>query len=126
MLRRLLPLRYRDKAAVHHSNEHSTEHPKRVEKKLAPQSSRRQYWADFLQEVPKAKERKTVLEWLQSSASTGPDIDDVVKDLQRSAERGEILAHGWLHTRGAIKQHKRLIASSDALPPDSKELAGRT
>ncbi len=73
---------------------------------------------------PKARERKTILEWLQRNASTGPDIDDVVKELQHSAERGEILAHGWLHTRGAIKQHKRLVASSNALEPNSIDLAG--
>ncbi|CAK7265634.1 Nucleoporin nup84 [Sporothrix epigloea] len=125
LLRRLLPLRYREKAvssSVSASAPSSSTKPIRRAADRPPQS-RREYWADFVLSEPKARERKTILEWLQSSANTGaPDIDEVVQGLQRNAERGEILAHGWLHTRGAIKQHKRLMAISDPLDPNSPEV----
>jgi len=114
LLRRILPLRYRDKAG----------HPQPNRRPEAPPQSRREYWADFMAAEPKAREKKAVLEWLQRNASKGPPIDQVVQDLERRADRGEILAHGWLHTRGALKQHKRLIASSDPLAPNSRELDG--
>jgi nuclear pore complex protein Nup107 len=111
LLRRLLPLRYRDNDGP------------RVAKSIEIQpQSRREYWTDFVQSEPKAREKKTILEWLQRNASKGPDIDELVQDLQRSADRGDIVAHGWLHTRGAIKQHKRLVASAGPLPPSSEEL----
>ncbi|TPX17389.1 uncharacterized protein E0L32_003032 [Thyridium curvatum] len=112
LLRRLLPLRYRDKSAGSTSKRASSKVP----------HTRREYWLDFLESEPKAKEHKTILEWLQNNASKGPEIDELVKDLQRNAERGELLTHGWLHTRGAIKQHKRLVAASDALDPRSPDL----
>ena len=121
LLRRLLPLRYREKNAAGPA---ASAGPLRRPSADKPPQSRREYWADFVLTEPKARERKTILEWLQSSASSsGPDIDEIVQDLQRNAERGEILAHGWLHTRGAIKQHKRLLATSEALDPDSRDVA---
>ncbi|CAK7231152.1 Nucleoporin nup84 [Sporothrix bragantina] len=123
LLRRLLPLRYREKAASSTSASASSANPIRRAAADRPPQSRREYWADFVLSEPKARERKTILEWLQSSAnSSGPDIDEVVQELQRNAERGEILAHGWLHTRGAIKQHKRLLATSEPLDPNSPDV----
>ncbi|KAL1903431.1 Nucleoporin nup84 [Sporothrix stenoceras] len=122
LMRRLLPLRYRDKSATTSSTATGAGSIRRPGSDRPPQS-RREYWADFVLSEPKARERKTILEWLQSSASSsGPDIDEVVQELQQNAERGEILAHGWLHTRGAIKQHKRLLANSEPLDPDSPDV----
>ncbi|CAK7209624.1 Nucleoporin nup84 [Sporothrix curviconia] len=128
LLRRLLPLRYREKVAPTAAAAASAAaNPIRRGVAAAaadrPPQSRREYWADFVLSEPKARERKTILEWLQSSAnSSAPDIDEVVQELQRNAERGEILAHGWLHTRGAIKQHKRLVATSEPLDPNSPDV----
>ncbi|CAK7564793.1 MAG: Nucleoporin nup84 [Sporothrix epigloea] len=125
LLRRLLPLRYREKA-VSSSNSASAPFSSTTPIRRAadrPPQSRREYWADFVLSEPKARERKTILEWLQSSANNSePEIDEIVQGLQRNAERGEILAHGWLHTRGAIKQHKRLMAISEPLDPNSPEV----
>ncbi|CAK7203308.1 Nucleoporin nup84 [Sporothrix eucalyptigena] len=125
LFRRLLPLRYRDKTATASGSAASGSgfQPIRRAGLGRPPQSRREYWADFVLSEPKARERKTILEWLQSSAnSSSPDIDEVVQELQCNAERGEILAHGWLHTRGAIKQHKRLVATSEPLDPNSPDV----
>ncbi|EFX05864.1 nuclear pore complex protein [Grosmannia clavigera kw1407] len=121
LLRRLLPLRYRDRIAAAAA---AATAPTPTTTAGRPPQTRREYWADFVLSEPKARERKTVLEWLQSSASSSRrPIEETVQDLQHSAERGEIVAHGWLHTRGAIKQHKRLVAASEPLDPASPDLA---
>ncbi|ERT00268.1 hypothetical protein HMPREF1624_03639 [Sporothrix schenckii ATCC 58251] len=126
LLRRLLPLRYRDRSAAAATATGPGSAGASIRRSGGadkPPQSRREYWADFVLSEPKARERKTILEWLQSSASSsGPEIDEVVQELQRNAERGEILAHGWLHTRGAIKQHKRLLATSEPLDPNSPDV----
>ncbi|KAK3301170.1 nuclear pore protein 84/107 [Chaetomium fimeti] len=95
LLRRILPLRYGDQTASQLGN------PDDVSTR-----SRRQWWDEFMVSDSVARERKIVLEWLQSSASYGPPIDEVVSELQQNAERGDILAHGWLHTRHKIKLQK--------------------
>ncbi|THV48960.1 hypothetical protein BGAL_0218g00020 [Botrytis galanthina] len=70
-------------------------------------SSEREAWDHFLQTDNLALERKTVLRWLQDTAEeSGEEIDVLVQDLQQNAERGDIIAHGWLHTRAAIKLQK--------------------
>jgi len=112
LLRRLLPLRYRGKATASQLSEGADK----------PPQSRREYWAEFLLSDPKARERKTVLEWLQRNADAGPAIDDLVQEHVHNANRGDIVAHGWIHTHGEIKMHKRLVASSEPLPPDASEL----
>lgn len=106
LLRRILPLRYRDSVASQ---------PKTVDD--ASTKTRRQWWNEFLVSDSVARERKIVLEWLQSSASYGPPIDEVVSDLQQSAERGDILAHGWLHTRHKIKLQKSVNGYQGVLDP---------
>ncbi|KAK3330248.1 nuclear pore protein 84/107 [Apodospora peruviana] len=106
LLRRMLPLRYRDTAAK----------PKKIESR-SPRQSRRQWWDDFLLSDSIARERKVILEWLQNSASQGPPIDEVVSELQQSAERGDILAHGWLHTRHKIKLQKSVNGYQGVLDP---------
>ena len=113
LLRRVLPLRYRDKASPAH-NAVSTD---------APLRTRKQYWEEFILSDSQARERKIVLEWLQTSANQGPSIDDVVRDLQQNADRGDILAHGWLHTRHKIKLQKSVNAYQGVLDPKDPSLA---
>nr|AEL00685.1 Nup84p [Thermochaetoides thermophila] len=105
LLRRILPLRYHD-ATQNQKKEHD-----------GSTKSRRQWWNEFMVSDSVARERKVVLEWLQNSASYGPPIDEVVSDLQHNAERGDILAHGWLHTRHKIKLQKSVNAYQGVLDP---------
>ncbi|KAH8808390.1 107-domain-containing protein [Xylogone sp. PMI_703] len=80
-------------------------------------SSEREVWESFLESDKLAVERKTVLRWLQDTADdSGEDIDVLVQELQQNAERGDIVAHGWLHTKAAIKNRKRM-----AIWPDNQD-----
>jgi nuclear pore complex protein Nup107 len=99
LLRRLLPIRYPDSSPTS-SAARPAQHPYGTNR----------LWRDFLQTEPTAVERTAVLEWLQDNAAYRPDIDDIVRDLQQNADRGDIIAHGWLHTRSAIKLRKSLQA----------------
>ncbi|KAK3310350.1 nuclear pore protein 84/107 [Chaetomium strumarium] len=112
LLRRILPLRYRD-ASV--SQQKMTDG--------ASTRTRRQWWNEFMVSDSVARERKIVLEWLQSSASYGPPIDEVVSELQQSAERGDIVAHGWLHTRHKIKLQKSVNGYQGVLDPNDATAA---
>lgn len=94
LLRRVLPLRYPDQLEAS------------PYARLKIGGSRRNLLHDFLQKDPLAQERCAVLQWLQGNASSGPDIDELTRDLQQNADRGDIIAHGWLHTRSAIKLRK--------------------
>jgi len=114
LLRRILPLRYRDSPTNSRGKPLSD----------GPHRSRSQYWDDFILSDSIAKERKIVLEWLQASASYGPPIDDVVSELQQNADRGDILVHGWLHTRHKIKLQKSVNAYQGVLDPEDPGLAG--
>lgn len=68
-------------------------------------------WEAFLSNDTLGLERCAVLQWLKDTANeSGEDISDLVQDLQQNAERGDITAHGWLHTKEAIKKQKRLHA----------------
>jgi len=110
LLRRMLPLRYRD--------------PQQLKKlEDPPPQSRQRWWNDFLVSDSLARERKVVLEWLQTSASHGPPIDEVVSELQQNAERGDILAHGWLHTRHKIKLQKSVNGYQGVLDPNDAAAA---
>lgn len=111
LLARLLPLRHPDPTA-------------QPSKSNPTPRSRREYWEEFVLSDSTAQERKAVLEWLQSTASTGPDINDIVHEFQHKADRGDLLAHGWLHTREAIKLHKSVNAISHVLEPNSSSMAG--
>ncbi|KHJ35159.1 putative nuclear pore complex protein [Erysiphe necator] len=85
--------------------------------------SKKELYDHFLATEELALERKTVLQWLKDTAEeSGEDIDVLVEDLQQNAERGDIIAHGWLHTKAAIKDHKRRTASSHALDPKAQNV----
>lgn len=76
-------------------------------------SSEGEVWDSFLNTDNIALERKTVLQWLQDCAEeSGEDIDVLVQDLQQNADRGDIIAHGWLHTKEALKHQKLLPAAN--------------
>lgn len=111
LLTRLLPLRHRDPTFKPPSSNAS---PK----------SRKEYWDDFILSDTVAQERQAVVQWLQSSANAGPDIDEVVQDFQQKADRGDILAHGWLHTRSKIKLHKSVNAIPGVLEPNAANARG--
>ena len=86
-------------------------------------STNREVWEDFLDNDGLAFERTTVLQWLKDTAEdTGEDIDVLVHDLQQNAERGDIIAHGWIHTKAAMKNQKRLHTWTQALDPSSAEV----
>lgn len=106
LLRRMLPLEY---------GQDETSQLKRHTKPST--QSRNQWFNDFMLSDSLAREQKVVLEWLQSSASQGPPVDDIVSHLQESAERGDILAHGWLHTRTKIKLQKSVNGYQGPLDP---------
>ncbi len=86
-------------------------------------SSESQVYDNFLETNSKAKEREIVLRWLKETADeSGEDIDDLVRDLQQNAERGDIIAHGWLHTKAAIKNQKRINSWPHPLDPSSQDV----
>jgi len=86
-------------------------------------STEREIWDDFLESNGLALERKTVLQWLKDTAQeSGEEIDDLVQDLQQNAERGDIIAHGWLHTKAEIKHQKRMHTWPQSLDSSSAEV----
>ncbi|KAM3526753.1 hypothetical protein NHJ13051_003279 [Beauveria bassiana] len=78
---------------------------------------------DFLRRNPVAQERHAVLQWLQTNAAAGPDIDTMVEDLQKNADRGDVIAHGWLHTRSKIKLRKSMTGWSKLLECQTPSIA---
>lgn len=94
-----------------------------VSKPIHPYASERELWNSFLETDDLALERKTVIQWLKDTADeSGEDIDVLVQDLQQNAERGDIIAHGWLHTKSAIKNQKRIRSWPQPLDPASPDL----
>lgn len=111
MLRRLLPLRYSGRNTL-----------KPMRHGISRFQSASDLWDEFLQSDPIAQERKAILECLQTSADEArTDIDDLVRDYQKQAERGDIIAHGWLHTRSAIKVQKNINSWTGPLDPTSAD-----
>jgi nuclear pore complex protein Nup107 len=112
LLRRLLPLRYPDRKVAQ---------PKRREPSRFQTGA--ELWEEFVQSDTVAQERKAILEVLQkTSDDTQPEIDDMVRELQENADRGEIIAYGWLHTRHAIKMQKNVNGWSGPLDPNSTDV----
>lgn len=114
LLRRLVNLRFAAPSPDGSSPPPPTQTP------IHKYSSENTVWNNFLKTDELALERKTVLQWLKDTADdSGEDIDILVQDLQQNADRGDIIAHGWLHTKQAIKNQKRLQSWSKAVDPDS-------
>jgi nuclear pore complex protein Nup107 len=114
LLRRLVQLRFP-------SAKPTTSTPTR--KSIHQYSTERNIWEDFLETNELALERRTVLQWLESTANDArEDINDLVQELQRNADRGEITAHGWIHTKAAIKKLKIHNSSSGPLDLAQKSL----
>jgi nuclear pore complex protein Nup107 len=85
-------------------------------------STERDVWENFLETDELALERRTVLQWLKATAEeTSEDIDDLVHDLQQNADRGDIIGHGWIHTKAAIKKWKA-TRGPQPLDPASLEI----
>lgn len=111
MLRRLLPLRYANRNAI-----------KPGRQDLTRFQTTSELWEDFLQTDATAQERKAILECLQTSANESREnIDELVRENQQRAERGDIIAHGWLHTRSAIKMQKSVNGWSGTLDPNTSD-----
>ncbi|KUJ20234.1 uncharacterized protein LY89DRAFT_682004 [Mollisia scopiformis] len=111
LLRRLVQLRFPSPDSVATTAGH---------KRVHQYSTQRDIWEHFLETDKLALERKTVLQWLEATAENNrEDITELVKDLQQNADRGEITAHGWIHTKAAIKKQKIHNSSSGPLDPTS-------
>lgn len=113
LLRRLLPIRYPEVESA----------SSRPSRSVSRSSQQQGLWHDFVNSDPLVKERSAVLQWLQTTASDGPDINDLVEDLQKNADRGDIIAHGWIHTKSTIKFRKGVVAWPHVLDPASPEVA---
>lgn len=113
MLRRILPLRYPNKTSL-----------KPTRHDVSRFHSCSELWDEFLQSDSTAQERKAILECLQTSADESrTDIDELVRDYQQRAERGDIIAYGWLHTRSAIKTKKNVNGWSGPLDPNASDVS---
>ncbi|KAF9767859.1 hypothetical protein IL306_014929, partial [Fusarium sp. DS 682] len=112
LLRRLLPLRYASSGTGQHAIR-------------PPQSSvdSGDLLKNFLASDPAARERQAVIQWLQNNAASGPNIDELARELQQNADRGDIIAHGWLHTRSSIKLRKSVTAWPHLLDRQSPAIA---
>lgn len=88
--------------------------------KLHRYSSDREVWEQFINADYYARECVIVMKWLEHTVKIQPqDIDSLIADLERQAERGQGLwAHGWLYTKESIKGQKRLRAWPQPLEPE--------
>lgn len=109
LFRRLLPLRYAERQEKGSS----------LRQSMSAQPTPGDLLHEFLESDTIAQERRAVLQWLQSNAASRPDIDDLVHDLQQNADRGDIIAHSWLHTRSSIKLRKSVTSWSGVLDKQS-------
>src|SRR5690606_15420351 len=113
LLRRLVPIRYPEV-------ESASSRPSRLASRSSQQKG---LWHEVVRSDPLVKERSAVLQWLQTTAADGPNIDALVEDLQKNADRGDIIAHGWIHTKSTIKFRKGVVAWPHVLDPSSPEVA---
>ncbi|KAF5658761.1 hypothetical protein FDENT_14041 [Fusarium denticulatum] len=112
LLRRLLPLRY--------ASSDDGQSASRAEQSSVDSGD---LFKSFLASDSSARERQAVIQWLQSNASSGPDINELAHELQQNADRGDIIAHGWLHTRSSIKLRKSVTAWPHLLDRQSPAIA---
>lgn len=114
LLRRLLPLRHQAADAQTNRSRFQT---------LADKNAASNTLYQFLNTDTDAKERRAVLQWLQNNAASGPEIDELTRELQQNAERGDIIASGWLHTRSAIKLKKGVTGWGQLLDRQSGNIS---
>lgn len=114
LLRRVLPLR-------HQVSQTQTDHSRL--QTLVDKSSASNTLQHFFHTNADAKERRAVLQWLQNNAASGPEIDELTRDLQQNADRGDIIAHGWLHTRSSIKLKKSMTGWPHLLDRQSANIS---
>ncbi|KAF5719291.1 hypothetical protein FMUND_4787 [Fusarium mundagurra] len=112
LLRRLLPLRYA-----------SSDYGQSASRTEQSSVGSGDLFKSFLASDSSARERQAVIQWLQSNASSGPDINELAHELQQNADRGDIIAHGWLHTRSSIKLRKSVTAWPHLLDRQSPAIA---
>ena len=115
LLRRVLPLR--------HPNAEGTSQLSRLDVVADRLPGHDSGLRSFFQTNSVAKERRAILQWLQSNAASGPDIDGLTRDLQQNADRGDIIAHGWLHTRSSIKLKKSVTGWPHLLDQQSANMS---
>ncbi|KAI9882790.1 MAG: hypothetical protein M1823_005469 [Watsoniomyces obsoletus] len=73
-------------------------------------SSDEKVWARFMLEDDVARERRTVVRWLQDCAeiSGGHDLEIITNELETAAGRGQgVWSSGWLQTKETLKAMKR-------------------
>lgn len=114
LLRRLLPLR-------HQAADGGANRPRF--QTLADKNATSNTLIEFLNTDADAMERRAVLQWLQNNAASGPEIDELTRELQQNAERGDIIASGWLHTRSAIKLKKSVTGWNQLLDRQSASIS---
>lgn len=86
-------------------------------------SSDQEVWDQFLKADHFARESVLVLKWLEKSARTSTDLDSVISELEKEADRGQGLwAHGWLYTKETIKGAKRLRSWPQPLDPNDNRI----
>ncbi|EAW07749.1 nucleoporin Nup84/Nup107 family protein [Aspergillus clavatus NRRL 1] len=90
-----------------------------VFQKLHRYSTDREIWEGFLSADHYALECVVIMKWLEHTSKTTPqDIDSLIAELEKQAERGPGLwTHGWLYTKETIKGQKRLRAWPQPLEP---------
>lgn len=119
LLRRVLPLRHPEPEGTAPSFSRMMDD----EPSAAGQGESGDGLRDFFRANSVARERLAVLQWLQTNASTGPDIDDLARDLQQNADRGDIIADGWLHTRSSVKLKKSVTGWPHLLDRQSANIS---
>ncbi|EEP81082.1 predicted protein [Uncinocarpus reesii 1704] len=86
-------------------------------------SSDKEIWDNFLEADHFARECVIVLQWLEKLARSTADLDTVISELEKEADRGQGLwAHGWLYTKETIKGAKRLRSWSQPLDPEDSRI----
>ena len=87
-------------------------------------SSDGEVWTAFIDSDGFAQECLTILTWLQrNAAKSRPSIADVIKAQSTQAQRGEeFWPTGWLYTKLAIKNAKRMRGWPKPLEPDTPGL----
>lgn len=116
LLRRLVDLRFPRPDQQRSKSRSGTNLP-------SPYASERELWESFLQSDDLALERKTVLQWLKDTAEeAGEDINRIVTRSQQDAEREDTIAQGWLYTKQAIKNQKRIHTWNQSVDPNSADV----